>query len=463
MSRQLHRVFTVGDYRMTSAIDLRADSVISEELACAIEEEARTDPQGAWWKAVLAGAAPFATTGSERNGDDLGPVRVVDLFCGVGGLTAGTMLAAAEMGHQVRCELAVDADGDALAVFARNHDARRTVDESVQGLVDYRVRGEGLDAAFVYAPELLDSDLAQCCADVDLVVAGPPCQGHSNLNNHTRRNDRRNHLYLGAVAFALASRARAVLIENVVSVLHDKDHIVDSARALFEAHGYLVTDGVLAAHDLGWPQTRRRHFLVAQLPVNGRRLVPLPDVAEALHESTCRSVMWAIGGEQCLSHDPSLHQPTELTQKNRDRIGWLFKNDEHDLSLEERPDCHRNGTTYASTYGRMRADQPAPTITTGYTTPGRGRFVHPLEPRTLTHAEAARLQGFPDTYRFEPTPGHPATRTQLSKWIGNAVPIPLGYAAALSALLPYFGSPAGPSVPTKDHPRHPHVEKHQAL
>ncbi|WP_419842263.1 DNA cytosine methyltransferase [Candidatus Poriferisodalis sp.] len=404
---------------------------------------------------------PVLRHGTSR--DDPAPLRVVDLFCGVGGLTAGARLAAAELGRQVRCELAVDADSDALAVFARNHGARRRCDESVQSLVDYRVRGEGGDAAFVYPPELLDPDIAQRCADADLVLAGPPCQGHSNLNNHTRRNDRRNHLYLSAVAFALAARARAVVIENVVSVLHDAGRVVDGARVLLEAHGYEVTDGVLAADDMGWPQTRRRHFLVARLLADqpggdgcADGPVALDAVAAALREQSCRSVMWAIGGGQRLSHDPWLHEQTELTQKNRDRIDWLFENDEHNLALEERPDCHRNGTTYGATYGRMRADRPAPTITTGYTTPGRGRFVHPHEPRTLTHAEAARLQGFPDTYCFEPAPGRPATRAQLSKWIGNAVPAPLGHAAALSALLPALAPPKEPAVnPSEANPQPP--------
>ena len=111
--------------------------------------------------------------------EDLGRIRTVDLFCGVGGLTAGIALAAAEMGHRIQCELAVDADAEALAVFARNHRARRLVNESVQTLVDYRVRGEGQAATLVYAPELLDDDVAQCSTGVDLVVAGPPCQGHS--------------------------------------------------------------------------------------------------------------------------------------------------------------------------------------------------------------------------------------------------------------------------------------------
>ncbi len=373
----------------------------------------------------------------------LGRIRTVDLFCGVGGLTAGVTLAAAEMGQRIRCELAADADADALAVFARNHSAQRLVDESIQALVDYRVRGEGQAATFVYAPELLDDDVAQCSTGVDLVVAGPPCQGHSNLNNHTRRSDRRNHLYLCAVAFALAARARAVVIENVTSVIHDKDRVVDSARTLLEANGYGVIDGVLAADDMGWPQTRKRHFLVARMSVDGCDSGPLPlaDVAAALRDSHGRSVMWAIGGDQALSGDARLHDLPEISGTNLERIAWLFDNDAHDLALAERPESHRDGTTYGASYGRMHADRPSPTITTGYTTPGRGRFVHPTLPRTISHAEAARLQGFPDTYCFEPSPGRAATSAQLSKWIGNAVTVPLGYAASLSALLPALGSP----------------------
>lgn len=82
----------------------------------------------------------------------------------------------------------------------------------------------------------------------------------------------------------------------------------------------------------------------------------------------------------------------------------------------------------------MRPNEPAPTITTGFTTPGRGRHVHPTERRTLTPREAATLQGFPLNYRFITEKGSLPTRTQLAKWIGNAVPMPLGYAAALSAL-----------------------------
>ena len=82
----------------------------------------------------------------------------------------------------------------------------------------------------------------------------------------------------------------------------------------------------------------------------------------------------------------------------------FFEHDLYNLPNSERPDCHKDGTTYGSVYGRMFPDRPAPTITTGFMTPGRGRFIHPLLPRTLTPWEAARIQGFPDTYNFFPDP-----------------------------------------------------------
>jgi len=65
--------------------------------------------------------------------------------------------------------------------------------------------------------------------------------------------------------------------------------------------------------------------------------------------------------------------------------------------------------------------------------PGRGRFVHPSKRRTITPHEAARLQGFPDSYTFEAA-GRPSTRTLLSKVIGDAVPPLLARAVALGTL-----------------------------
>lgn len=302
-------------------------------------------------------------------------------------------------------------------------------------LVDFRTRGHGLNAEFVYQPELIDREIASAAAETDLVMAGPPCQGHSNLNNHSRRSDKRNDLYLHVPAFAVACGARSILIENVPSVIHDVNQVVDAAKGLLTTAGYSVVDGVLSAATIGWPQTRRRHFLVARRLGTGPP-VPLSEVEAALATDPPLSLEWAIGERQSLSTDRALHEVPNYSDRNRARMQYLFDNDEHDLPDAERPDCHQDGTSYGAVYGRMRFDRPAPTITTGFLTPGRGRFIHPTEPRTLSPAEAARLQGFPDDYVFRPSDDTPPNRSQLEKWIGDAVPMPLAYAAALSAIAP---------------------------
>ncbi len=462
----LTRSIRVGSVMHRACIDLGACGVASAAvssigLAIPTGSAICEDLAGAWWKALLAGALPKpafnlsdcyapVSIAALNPSDFAPPLRTVDLFCGIGGLSQGIRVAAAELGHDVRCEFAVDTDVAALDVFRRNHQPVRISSESTRALLDYRVRGDGSGATFVYPPGLLDDSVAELCDGVDLMVAGPPCQGHSNLNNYSRRSDRRNHLYLSVVAFAVAVQARAVIIENVPAVVYDDSQVVASAIALLEAAGYVIETKVFAAHEMGWPQTRKRHFLVAYLepgcsfdrqaeaPASSTLsdLHLLDEVANALRSTELRSVMWAIGGGQALSGDERLHELPELSRTNQERIAWLYDNDAHDLVLTERPQSHRNGTSYISSYGRMHADRPAPTITTGYNTPGRGRFIHPTEPRTISHAEAARLQGFPDTYIFESSTGCVVTSAQLSKWIGNAVAVPLGYAAALSVLWP---------------------------
>ena len=100
--------------------------------------------------------------------------------------------------------------------------------------------------------------------DIDLLLAGPPCQGHSNLNNKTRRDDTKNELYLIVPAVAAAWNIPLVIIENVEGVIHDVEGVVQQTEGLFKSMGYKVEKGVLNAAKMGWPQTRKRFFLIAR-------------------------------------------------------------------------------------------------------------------------------------------------------------------------------------------------------
>jgi DNA (cytosine-5)-methyltransferase 1 len=366
-------------------------------------------------------------------------LRVVDLFCGAGGLTTGLKHAARSLGMKLDLALACDADLEALEVFRANHGPLLTSGIDVQSLVNYHVAGRRDDASWSTWPTLIDPHLAGFLADLDVLVAGPPCQGHSNLNNRTRRTDSRNLLYLTTVAFGVATGAKLCIIENVPDVLNDSQDVVRTARALLVKSGYKIDDAVLSADEFGVPQRRRRHFLVAVR--NSEYEFELRPVLESLRVSRV-TVRQAIA--DLVDIEPSSPFDTSATQspQNLRRINWLFDHEAYDLPDRHRPKCHQNGHTYPSVYGRMKWDEPAQTITTGFLTAGRGRFIHPGARRTVTPHEAARLQSFPDSYDFQPA-GRPLPRSQFAKVIGDAVPPLLARAIGVAGLAVLMG--AGPT------------------
>lgn len=378
------------------------------------------DPWSRWWQSFLRGAPLPEAQEAER-------LRCIDLFCGSGGFALGASLAARGANRRAIFERIVDADARGLDVHSRSLDVGRAVNMGVSSLVDYQVRRRGGTAKFAYAPEIVDPAL-DVRPEVDLLIAGPPCQGHSNLNNHTRRADPRNDLFICTVATAVALKAKAVLIENVRSVTVSHGDVVGMARELFEDCGYVVSEDIVRADHMGWPQTRERFFMTAVR--NDVSAQELPQIEERVP----KNVLWAIGDLMSLTEaiEPFDTAPIPSAE-NRKRIDWLFDNDQYNLVNSERPDCHKDGTTYTAVYGRMFEDRPAPTITTGIGTPGQGRFIHPLKRRLVTPHEAARIQGFPDGYGFFDADGR-ATRKELAKWIGDAVPAPMGFEMTRRAL-----------------------------
>lgn len=404
-------------------------SPFQTKLQAAISESFSTDPVN-WWKEFL-----LNNDYGIRQKSSLGKIKVLDLFSSVGGLSLGARVAAELLGKGVRFEGAADTDYDALLVHRHNFGTQHLINESVRDIVDFRVTTDTQDgkAQFRYAAMCGQGEML---GNVDLLIGGPPCQGHSTLNNQTRSDDPKNLLMLTMPAIAVAMGIPAVVIENVPNVINDTKNVVKITRELFENNGYTVSQGVLNAGELGWPQTRKRFFMVARLDGVSIDFVKLTQT----FKMPGQPLSWAIGdlvetfGRNSNGSENPFNTVPQMSAENQRRLKWLFDNNKFDLPNHERPKCHQNGHTYPATYGRMHWDKPAPTITTGFLTPGRGRFIHPIEPRVLTPHEAARIQGFPDWFDFYAVPDKPLLRSNLAKWIGDAVPSVLGASAVAAAI-----------------------------
>lgn len=385
-----------------------------------------------WWRRFLRGAHSWDDPSAP-------PLNVVDLFCGSGGFGMGAALAAGCFGRRAVFRAIADVDAPAMEVYERSLPVRNKIADSLATIVDYSVGQNEQTAEFDYPPEIIHSVLSNEVGNVDLLIGGPPCQGHSNLNNHTRRNDPRNDLFVATAAIAVALRAGTVVIENVPSVVRSHGDVVELARQLLVSEGYAVADRVLRMDELGGWQTRARYFMIAVKSETWK----VADVAfdQFLKDQTPDSsgkrraldVLWAISDLEDLVGQNVFDSPPIQGPENTRRIDYLFNENKYDLPNSERPDCHKDGTTYTSVYGRMRPNRPAPTITTGIGTPGQGRFIHSTRRRLITPHEAARIQCFPDGYGFM-DPNGDTPRKSLAKWIGDAVPPLLGMMAICAAL-----------------------------
>lgn len=343
-------------------------------------------------------------------------LAIADLFSGCGGLSLGAWEACRALNIRPRFVLASDLNRTALDVYSANLRPRRTIDGPLETILD----GE-LERRLTKCERTLKKEIGT----VDLTLAGPPCQGHSDLNNHTRRRDAKNRLVLKVARFVEVFEPGHVLIENVQGIRHDRFGALDVAARRLEKLGYRVAQGVVDAHRVGVPQARRRFFLYASKS-QAHSLAG----TERHFAGSGRDLAWAIRDLSRVVGNGGYDEPSSATPTNRRRIDYLFENGVYDLPDDQRPSCHSDGQhSYRSVYGRLHWSLPAPTITTGFGCMGQGRFVHPSQRRTLTPHEAARLQSFPDFFRFGEL-----RRGDYQQLIGNAVPPKLAYAVLLHQL-----------------------------
>lgn len=331
---------------------------------------------------------------------------VIDLFSGCGGSSLGFKRA----GFQIK--VGVDIDKNASKSFQLNFPRAHVFTSDISTL-----SGE----------ELLFSGGFKSGNQV-ILIACPPCQGFSSARRNSERlTDPRNNLIFEFLRIVDEIKPRAFVMENVPGLATNIGKpIFDQILERFKNLGYLTTHGVVNTSDYGIPQRRKRLILIGTR--NSKVSPTFPIKTNGNVEASDNLTKWvtvkdAIGdlpkikaGEK--EQSDFMHTSANLSETNLKRIrltphnGGSRSSWPDDLILE----CHKKTKGHMDVYGRMSWDIPSPTITGGCVMISKGRFGHPDQDRAISLREAARLQTFPDSFKFYGSFG------EIAKQIGNAVP-----------------------------------------
>jgi DNA (cytosine-5)-methyltransferase 1 len=322
-------------------------------------------------------------------------LTAIDLFAGCGGLSEGLRIA----GFKVLG--AVELDQKAAATYSLNHPATKMWVDDIRSVNTRSVSRK----------------LRLRKGDLDLLAGCPPCQGFSTmrtLNGNRSVRDRRNDLVFEFLRFVEVLRPKTVMMENVPGLGGNRRFRRFCER--LKEIGYIGEYHILNAANFGVPQRRRRLIYLA-----GQKL----KLSFAKPKTTFRSVRDAIAPLPTAGRSgDAVHDIPEWHSENiQALIRSIPKNGggRTDLPADRQLECHKRCDGFKDIYGRMGWDKLAPTITSGFFNPSKGRFLHPTEDRAITVREAALLQGFPRAYKFEAEHG----KVALALMIGNALPPPL--------------------------------------
>ena len=249
-------------------------------------------------------------------------ITSVDLFAGCGGLVVGMMEACRRLGLDHSIVFANEWDKEALSVFVKNLYPSESNDDDIADLFDGELGSEELTEN---EKKLLRNN--PLLMGPDILTGGPPCQGHSDLNNHSRRDDPRNSLYYRMIRAAKVLNPKAIIIENVSTVIHSKEKVVQNSKKMLEKMGYDVEQVMLWANEFGVPQKRKRHFLLASR-VKSIDLTILDEYR--LNQN--RTLRWAIEDLNTkLKSNDVYNSPANSSATNRERMQWLIENNEWNL------------------------------------------------------------------------------------------------------------------------------------
>lgn len=323
--------------------------------------------------------------------------KIIDLFCGAGGLSLGFERAGFEIAF------AIDLWEDAIKTYNHNHK------EPVARCQDIHT--------------LEDDYLESLKGEVVGVIGGPPCQGYSTVGTRDI-NDPRNHLYLEYCRVVEKVDPDFFVIENVRGLLTlAKGAFKEDIVNRFSNLGYNVSFKLVNASDYGVPQNRYRVFFVGMK----NKSFQFPEILEE-----------KVSTSDALSDLPSLekfdlfsdyyisepqneyqekmrinstglynHEPTNHSQQTKEVISMIPDGGK----ISDLPEEYWNIRKYNKAFQRMNSKLPSNTIDTGHR-----NYFHYSENRVPSVRESARIQSFPDDFIFT------GSKTSQYKQVGNAVP-----------------------------------------
>jgi DNA (cytosine-5)-methyltransferase 1 len=362
--------------------------------------------------------------------------RVVDLFAGVGGLSYG---------FANRSQFQLIAANEILPAMAEayrlNHPDVRMFEGDIKELT-----------ASVIARESKVKKLK-----IDVLVGGPPCQAYSTVGKRLLE-DPRAQLFKEYFRLLKELRPKIFIYENVKGLISmDGGELLGTIIDLFASLDYKIQAAVLNAADFGVPQIRERvivvgtapdvsfeypepthrdptnsaNLLTMSLPVwrtLGDAISDLPEIGAGEEAFEYRS-----GPQNDFQKQMRRKAPKRLMDHNSPNHGESLMRVIRALpeggGLRDLPESIRPTSGFPNTYARLWWDRPCTTVTRNLGTPSSSRCVHPHAHRGLTTREGARIQSFPDRYKFS------GSRSDRNLQIGNAVPCMLGDVLAHQVLI----------------------------
>ena len=343
--------------------------------------------------------------------------KILDLFCGAGGMSYGM-----HQNPHFQTVVALDVNEKLAVTLKKNMPTINLVVGDIR------------------KPEIKDEVIELSIKNkVNMIIGGPPCQGYSMKGKKLGLKDPRNFLFIEYLKFVEKLQPAVFVIENVKTLLStSKGWFKAQIISEIEKLGYHVDVGVLKASDFGVPQTRERTIFIC-----------CKDKKITLPSPTCLkpiTVREAIGdlaylesGEGEFEQDYRTTVTSDYQEMMRKDSTKLYnhKASNHaqiaiqklkmippEKGKEFLPEELLGKQKFHSTWGRLKWDEPSPTIDTRFDAASNGTNNHPILNRAITPREAARIQSFDDSYVFYGT--KVAVRTQ----IGNAVPPLLAKAIA---------------------------------